>query len=326
MIYVGSARVSLEKRAVFRNGELLTLGGRAFDILAMLIRSNGNVVSKRELIREVWNDTVVEENNLQVQISALRKLLGDKSLIQTIPRRGYRLLTSKSPATPAPLRQQPPAPGPALAQEEDAGVVYIVDDDAHVRTALSRLLRSHAIAHQTFGSAEEFLAAQLGTGSACLLLDVTLPAATGFDLQAELAQRSRHWPIVFMTGHGSIPMSVQAMKAGAVEFLTKPFDEQTLISTLTHVLAIAQAERRKWLQVEGVRRQYATLTPREREVLELLVTGIANKEVARQLGTSEVTVKVHKKHVMDKMQASTVVGLLEKYRLLHPAPSEAGAP
>lgn len=323
MIKVGNAVVSLERREVRLDGQYVNLGGRAFDILAILIRAKGHVVSKCDLIRQVWADTIVEDNNLQVHISCIRKLLGDPALIQTIPRRGYRL---RLPAEPSPFDPVAPEcsekPSVPPTQQVDtaptsSGMVYVVDDDEYVRTALSRLLRAHGINHISFSSAEEFLEAKLGAGTACLLLDVSLPAATGLDLQAELARTNRPWPIVFMTGYGSISMTVQAMKAGAVEFLTKPFDEQILISTLRQVLKTAELQRLRWEESEAARTWHASLTAREREVFTLLITGITNKEIARRLGTSEVTTKVHKRRVLEKMRAQTVVELVERSTMLN---------
>lgn len=317
MIRVGLASVSLERREAFRNGQMLRMGGRAFDILAALIQAQGNIVSKDALISQVWQNTVVENNNLEVHISHLRKLLGGKDFIQTIPRRGYRLQATSYPAFPdstAPAETLPPLSESSLAPSQITApaTVYIVDDDSAVRTALSRLLRAENIPHTLFGSAEDFLEAALPCGPACLLLDVGLPAATGLELQAELVRRGRPWPIVFMTGCGTIPMSVQAMKAGAVEFLIKPFDDEQLLTTLRQVMPQAHAQGEAWSQLNAVHRRLQCLTPREREVLGLLVTGIGNKQIANRLGISEVTAKVHKKHVMAKMQARTLIDLVSQ--------------
>jgi FixJ family two-component response regulator len=330
MIRVGLASVSLERREAFRDGQMLRMGGRAFDILATLIRAEGNIVSKDALISQVWQNTIVENNNLEVHISHLRKLLGGKDFIQTIPRRGYRLLPASAPlaqSAPVSINNSPqfsePLPVSEPVRQTSPAAVYIIDDDLAVRTALSRLLRSEDIPHALFGSAEEFLDASLPCGPACLLLDVSLPAATGLDLQAELIRRGQPWPIVFMTGFGTIPMSVQAMKAGAVEFLTKPFDDEQLLSTLHQVMKQAHVRRDTWNKVEQARQRVRSLTPREYDVLELLVTGIGNKQIANQLAISEVTAKVHKKHVMAKMQARTLVDLVSQYRMLDVPPADA---
>lgn len=321
MIRVGLASVSLERREAFRDGQMLRMGGRAFDILATLIRAEGRIVSKDTLISQVWHNTVVENNNLEVHISHLRKLLGGKDFIQTVPRRGYRLQPSDVPAptsaatqihTPPSYRE--PRASIGTANHGASATVYIIDDDAPVRTALSRLLRAEGIPHALFTSAEDFLGTPLPCGPACLLLDVDLPAATGLDLQAELVRRGLPWPIIFMTGFGTIPMSVQAIKAGAVEFLTKPFDDDKLLSTLHQVMRQAHDQREVWHQLKGIRERIDLLTPREREVFELLVTGISNKQIANQLNISEVTAKVHKKHVMAKMQARTLIDLVTQYQ------------
>lgn len=326
MIRVGLASVSLERREAFRDGQMLRMGGRAFDILATLIRAEGRIVSKDTLISQVWRNTVVENNNLEVHISHLRKLLGGKDFIQTVPRRGYRLQTVDLPALPAapgpasladttPLYREPPARIGSTSSGIPA-MVYIIDDDAPVRTALSRLLRAEGIPHVLFTSAEDFLDARLPCGPACLLLDVDLPAATGLDLQAELVRRGLPWPIVFMTGFGTIPMSVQAIKAGAAEFLTKPFDDDKLLATLHQVMQQAHDKRETWHQLKEIRARVSLLTPREREVFDLLVTGISNKQIANQLTISEVTAKVHKKNVMAKMQARTLIDLVTAHQQL----------
>ena len=323
MIRLGQATISLERREAFLDGRLLRVGGRAFEILSVLMQADGRIVSKDELITQVWPDTVVEENNLQVQISSLRKLLGEKELIQTVPRRGYRILKEREP--PLPLFH-PVAPGP-LASEDQESIdprsvpVFIVDDDASVRTALSRLLRAEGIAHRIFASAEEFLNADLEIGPACLLLDVTLPEATGLELQSVLGQRGHPWPVIFMTGFGTIPMSVQAMKAGAVEFLTKPFNDDQLLDTLHTTRQRAAVAFEQWQRLQRARQKAALLTPREREVLPLVVAGLSNKLIANRLGTSEVTAKVHRKHIMEKMQTRSLVSLVNLYGLISAEPA-----
>lgn len=329
MIRVGLASVSLERREAFRDGQMLRMGGRAFDILATLIRAKGNIVSKDALISQVWQDTVVENNNLEVHISHLRKLLGGKDFIQTIPRRGYRLPTldicavqvSPLPAETMPLPDHPPSVSQTCSPDRPA-MVFVIDDDASVRAALSRLLRAEDIPHALFDSAEDFLAASLPCRPACLLLDVGLPAATGLELQAELTRRGQPWPIVFMTGAGTIPMSVQAIKAGASEFLTKPFDDEQLLTTLRTAMQQAHEKREVWSQRKRIQERSSTLTPRERQVLDLLVTGLGNKQIANELAISEVTAKVHKKHIMEKMQARTLIDLVTQYQQLGAAPAD----
>ncbi|RRV06312.1 response regulator [Pseudomonas sp. v388] len=330
MIRVGLASVSLERREAFRDGQMLRMGGRAFDILATLIRAEGRIVSKDTLISQVWQNTIVENNNLEVHISHLRKLLGGKDFIQTVPRRGYRLLAESAPPSSGFLSTVPALPpvseaplSPLPPRFDAPTTVYIIDDDAAVRTALSRLLRAEGIPHVLFGSAEDFLQTTLPCAPACLLLDVSLPAATGLELQAELVRRGRPWPIVFMTGFGTIPMSVQAIKAGAVEFLTKPFNDEQLLSTLRQVMHQAHVQRDAWSELKAVQRRLESLTPREHEVLGLLVTGISNKQLANELGISEVTAKVHKKHVMAKMQARTLIDLVNQCQRADALPAHA---
>lgn len=325
MIRLGQATISLERREAFLDGQPLRVGGRAFEILSVLMQADGRIVSKDELITQVWPDTVVEENNLQVQISSLRKLLGEKQLIQTVPRRGYRLLKEHEP--PLPLFQ-PTALGPLASEDQqridpDSVPVFIVDDEASVRTALSRLLRAEGIAHRIFASAEELLGADLNIGPACLLLDISLPETTGLELQSALGQRGHPWPIIFMTGFGTIPMSVQAMKAGAVEFLTKPFNDDQLLDILRTTRQRAATAFEQWQRIQSARQRAVLLTPREREVLPLIVAGLSNKHIANRLGTSEVTAKVHRKHIMEKMQTRSLVSLISLYGLISAEPASA---
>lgn len=322
MIRLGHATISLERREAFLDGRPLRVGGRAFEILSVLMQADGRIVSKNELITQVWPDTVVEENNLQVQISSLRKLLGEKELIQTVPRRGYRLLKEREP--PLPLFH-PVVPDLLVSEDQqtidpDSVPVFIVDDEASVRTALSRLLRAEGIAHRIFASAEELLSANLDIGPACLLLDVSLPEATGLELQSALGQRGHPWPVIFMTGFGTIPMSVQAMKAGAVEFLTKPFNEDQLLHILHTTRQRAAIAFEQWQRTQSARQRATLLTPREREVLPLIVAGLSNKHIANRLGTSEVTAKVHRKHIMEKMQTRSLVSLVKLYGLISAEP------
>lgn len=322
MIRLGHATISLERREAFLDGRPLRVGGRAFEILSVLMQADGRIVSKNELITQVWPDTVVEENNLQVQISSLRKLLGEKELIQTVPRRGYRLLKEREP--PLPLFH-PVVPDILVSEDQqtidpDSVPVFIVDDEASVRTALSRLLRAEGIAHRIFASAEELLSANLDIGPACLLLDVSLPEATGLELQSALGQRGHPWPVIFMTGFGTIPMSVQAMKAGAVEFLTKPFNEDQLLHILRTTRQRAAIAFEQWQRTQSARQRATLLTPREREVLPLIVAGLSNKHIANRLGTSEVTAKVHRKHIMEKMQTRSLVSLVKLYGLISAEP------
>jgi FixJ family two-component response regulator len=190
-------------------------------------------------------------------------------------------------------------------------MVYVVDDDAAIRTALQRLLCSADIPSSSFASAEAFLEAPLNEGPLCLLLDVNLAGSNGFDLQHELRVRGHGFPIIFMTGYGTISMSVRAIKAGAHEFLTKPFEPEQLLDQVREALHLDQQNFRERQLTSSVRQRFLTLTPREREVMALLITGKMNKQIALELGTSEVTAKVHKKHVMTKMNARTVIELFK---------------
>jgi len=194
-------------------------------------------------------------------------------------------------------------------READA-VVFVVDDDAAVRRSLENLIRSVGLRAETFASAQEFLRSKRPDVPACLVLDVRLPDLSGLDLQKRMAEADMEIPIIFITGHGDIPMTVQAMKAGAVEFLTKPFREQELLDAIQQALGRDSQAREQRAEIEGLRRRYRALTPRERDVLARVVTGLLNKQIAAELGTSEAAVKVHRQHVMAKMEAGSLAELV----------------
>ena len=189
-------------------------------------------------------------------------------------------------------------------------IVFVVDDDAPVREALQRLMRSVGLQAQTFGTTAEFLNAKLPDVASCLVLDVRLPGISGLDFQSELAKAKIYVPIIFITGHGDIPMSVKAMKAGAVEFLTKPFRDQELLDAIGIALNLDRTRRENEKAVSNLRALFNSLTPREREVMALVTAGLMNKQIAAQLDVSEVTVKVHRGNAMGKMRARSLAELV----------------
>jgi FixJ family two-component response regulator len=190
------------------------------------------------------------------------------------------------------------------------GTVIVVDDDLSVREALASLARSIGLHVKLFPSAHEFLQSQRPESPSCVVLDVRLPGLSGLDLQRQLLEAGLNIPIVFITGHGDIPMSVRAMKAGAVEFLTKPFRDQDLIDAVQSALQIDRAARLQEAEMAELRQRFASLTPREQEVMGWVVTGLLNKQIASEIGTSEITVKVHRGQMMRKMAAESVADLV----------------
>jgi FixJ family two-component response regulator len=188
--------------------------------------------------------------------------------------------------------------------------VYVVEDDASMRNAIKNLLRSVGLEPQLFATAQEFLDAKRPDLPSCLILDVRLPGLSGLDLQRELSAANIRIPIIFITAHGDIPMSVRAMKAGAVEFLTKPFRDQDLLDAIQASLAQDRVQRQKDSDVADLQKRFQSLTARERELLPLLISGRSNKEISAEIGTSEITVKVHRGNLMRKMQATSFADLV----------------
>ena len=196
------------------------------------------------------------------------------------------------------------------AKPEQQGVVFVIDDDALLRDALSRLFRSIGLQVVTFASAPEFLNHNLPPSPSCLVLDVRLPGLSGIDFQSELAKANIDIPIVFMTGHGDIPMSVRAMKAGAIEFLPKPFRDQDMLDAVQEGLARDRARRKFAIDNSKLNDSYKSLTEREQEVMGLVTMGLMNKQIAAKLGIGEVTVKFHRSNVMRKMNAKSLAELV----------------
>jgi FixJ family two-component response regulator len=194
--------------------------------------------------------------------------------------------------------------------KEQEPIVFIIDDDRQVRDGLHSLIRSVGLRADSFSSAQEFLEAKRPDVPACLILDVRMPGLSGLDLQLKLNNADLQLPIIFITGHGDIPMSVRAMKEGAHEFLTKPVRSQDLLDSVQKAIALDRSRRKERAELKEIRARFQSLTPREKEVLDLVVAGLLNKQIADQLGTSELTIKTHRAHLMDKSGADSLAHLV----------------
>ncbi len=202
-----------------------------------------------------------------------------------------------------------------------AAIVFVVDDDPSVRRAIKRLIGSVGVQVELFGSAQEFLLANRPDVPCCLVLDIRLPGISGLDFQLELIKRDIRIPVIFITAHADVPMTVRAMKAGAVEFLSKPFRDQDVLDAVQSALAKDRVRRQQDAEVAVLQRRYESLSPREREVVAMVASGMLNKQIASEIGTSENTVKAHRSRAMDKMQAQSLADLVKMIERLQPPPT-----
>ena len=209
---------------------------------------------------------------------------------------------------------RPTSPGDLTSADQP--IVFVIDDDESMRRALSNLFESVGLRVEVFGSALELLGSKLPDVASCLVLDIRLPGLSGLDFQTELAKASIHIPIIFMTGHGDIPMSVRAMKAGAVDFLSKPFRQQEMLDAVTVAIDRDRKRRKDEKIVSGAQALFETLTPRERAVLSLVAAGLMNKQIAAEIGIAEITVKIHRGHIMKKMGTKSLADLVRITEML----------
>jgi FixJ family two-component response regulator len=210
----------------------------------------------------------------------------------------------------------------SAAQPQPQPIIFVVDDDISVRESLELLIKFAGWQPETFATAADFLARPRTTSPSCLVLDVSLPDLNGLELQKLIASERTDMPIIFITGHGDVPMTVQAMKAGAVEFLTKPFDDEVLLSAIRHAIKRSAAALNDRAEMTALRASYESLTPREQEVMRLVVAGMLNKQIGLQLGISEITVKAHRGKMMQKMQVDSVADLVKTAVRLGVAPAK----
>jgi RNA polymerase sigma factor (sigma-70 family) len=206
---------------------------------------------------------------------------------------------------------------------ESEPIVFVVDDDPSVRSAIERLIGTVGLQVQLFGSAQEFLASKLPNVPSCLVLDIRLPGISGLGLQRQLVEANVQIPIIFITSHGDVPMTVRAMKAGAVEFLTKPFHDQDLLDAIHLALEKDRGRRQQEAELTALRERFESLSPREREVVAMVVSGMLNKQIAAQIGTAENTVKIHRSRAMEKMQANSLADLVKMIQRLQVSTSKS---
>jgi len=311
----GPFTVLPEERQLLRSGRPVRLSGHPFDILIALCRHPGEAVSKDSLAA-LWGEAE-QEGNLRLHMTALRKALDDghagHRYIAHIPLRGYALVTPVTAVQEVTHSGFEESTAVRKAHETATGadsIVHIIDDDSSVRDSLDSLLRSVGIQTHAYGDATTFLSAHRPDVPSCIVLDIRMPGMSGLDFQAQLKQHHIQMPIVFMTGFGDIAMSVKAMKAGAVDFLTKPFRDQDMLDAIARAIEMDRVRRAEQQDDESLRLRYSRLTPREREVMAQVVTGRMNKQIAADLGLSEITVKIHRGNAMRKMGARSLATLV----------------
>jgi FixJ family two-component response regulator len=215
---------------------------------------------------------------------------------------------------------RPTAPGDLTSAEQP--IVFVIDDDESMRRALTNLFQSVGLRVEVFGSAPELLQSKLPDVASCLVLDIRLPGLSGLDFQTELAKANIHIPIIFMTGHGDIPMTVRAMKAGAIDFLAKPFRQQEMLDAVATAIECDRKRRKDTKIVSNAQAHFETLTPREREVLALVAAGLMNKQIAAEIGIAEITVKIHRMHIMKKMGTRSLADLVRITEMLGIRPAK----